>query len=163
MISVGQAPLNFHCLLASDWWSSFRAFADKLLIWLSSDLVGKLIKVLPWPDLLTFGNAPLNSCCFLASYWYSRYFGAPSSPHVSGTGESPVLPWKGGYAKEIPHSCMKLFFPSYLSVKMIWELFRKTRKPKANFVHLLVYLNHFLWFSNWISAGLVLVDKQLLF
>ena len=51
----------------TDGWISFHAFGDKPLIWLRSNLVGKKIKVLSWPDLLTLGCAPLNSCSFMAS------------------------------------------------------------------------------------------------
>ena len=39
-LTFGYAPVNFCCVIASDWWSSFRAFANK----------GKLIMGLPRPD-----------------------------------------------------------------------------------------------------------------
>ena len=65
-----RAPLSFHKFLASDWLSSFYAFGDKSLIWLSSNLEGELCDLLPQSDLLTFGPAPLNSCHFLmANIW----------------------------------------------------------------------------------------------
>ena len=65
--------MNFRRFLASDWSSSCHAFGDKPVIWLSSDLVGKLIKVLHRPDLLTFGYTPWHSCRFLTSLLYMRY------------------------------------------------------------------------------------------
>ena len=56
--TFGHTFLNFDCLLASDWWSSFHALAEKLLIGLRSFLVDQLI---------------LNFHCLLASDWSSSF------------------------------------------------------------------------------------------
>ena len=54
-------PWNSRCLLASDWLSSLQAFADKLLIRLSSHLVDQLTPSLPWRGyvLVTFHWIPV--------------------------------------------------------------------------------------------------------
>ena len=51
-LTFGHDPLNFCRLLASDWLSSFRAFADNYLIGFSSNLVGRLTMDLSWPHWL---------------------------------------------------------------------------------------------------------------
>ena len=48
-LTFGQIPLNSHHFLASDWWGSFCSFSDKLLLWLSWNLVSKLIGGLSLP------------------------------------------------------------------------------------------------------------------
>ena len=45
-----HAPLNSHCLVAFVWLSIFCAFADRLLIRFSSNLVGQLIIEFSKPD-----------------------------------------------------------------------------------------------------------------
>ena len=57
-LTFGYTALIYHHLLASDLLSSFRTFADKLLIEFSSNLVGNLIMGLP--QLINFGPALLN-------------------------------------------------------------------------------------------------------
>ena len=66
-LTFGHVALNFRCFLATDFSNSFHTFGDDRWSDWAQILVGKFIKVLPWPDLLNVGGAPLNSCSFLAS------------------------------------------------------------------------------------------------
>ena len=64
-LTFGYELLNSCHFLASDLLSSFCVFVDKLLIWLTSNLVGELIMGLiclsrPYQNWLTFGNILLN-------------------------------------------------------------------------------------------------------
>ena len=48
-LTLGYAPMSFCCVLASDWWSSFHAFANKMLIRFDSNFMNHLITGLPRP------------------------------------------------------------------------------------------------------------------
>ena len=71
-LTFGHAPLKFHNIQASDWLSSFCAFADKPLIGLGHKF-GELTHCKSPQAWLTFCHSPLSSCHFLASDWSSNF------------------------------------------------------------------------------------------
>ena len=67
-LTFGYAPLSFCCVMASGWWSSFRAFCPQNVdqIWLKFYEPTYSGPPQAW---LTFGHVQLNFRRFLASDW----------------------------------------------------------------------------------------------